>query len=101
MYVNYMKTIKNVISNWVTSPIVGFMLEKILRFTPLNKKIEECRLGLSTSGAYSLGQSAYHYKDDSSLRSIEKTVRRKIFGFLISQRTTLRTLEKIRIAFYL
>jgi D-proline reductase (dithiol) PrdB len=42
-------------------------------FTPLSKKIEESRVGLlSTSGAYSLGQSAYHYKDDSSLRSIDK-----------------------------
>ena len=42
-------------------------------FTPLSKKIKECRVGLlSTSGAYSLGQSAYHYKDDSSLRSIDK-----------------------------
>ena len=42
-------------------------------FTPLPKKIKECRVGLlSTSGAYSLGQSAYHYKDDSSLRSIDK-----------------------------
>ena len=42
-------------------------------FTPLSKKIKECRVGLlSTSGAYSLGQSAYHYKDDSSLRNIDK-----------------------------
>ena len=47
--------------------------EDSVPFTPLSKKIEESRVGLlSTSGAYSLGQSAYHYKDDSSLRSIDK-----------------------------
>tara|TARA_Y100001970_G_scaffold268210_1_gene359177 strand:+ start:1587 stop:2072 length:486 start_codon:yes stop_codon:yes gene_type:complete len=74
MYVNYMKTIKERYLKLGYQPYRWFHAgEDPAPFTPLYKKIEECRVGLlSTSGAYSLGQSAYHYKDDSSLRSIEK-----------------------------
>lgn len=37
----------------------------------LSKPINESRLGvLSTSGAYVVGQVAYHYKDDTSVREI-------------------------------
>jgi len=40
-------------------------------WTPLAKPLAEARIGmLSTSGAYALGQAAYHYKDDSSIREI-------------------------------
>jgi len=42
-------------------------------FTPLDKPLSECRVGvLSTSGAYVAGQVAYHYKDDTSMRAIPK-----------------------------
>ena len=37
----------------------------------LRKPLAESRVGmLSTSGAYALGQVAYHYKDDTSIRAI-------------------------------
>ena len=74
MYVNYMKTIRERYLKLGYQPYRWFHAEEdSVPFTPLSKKIEECRVGLlSTSGAYSLGQSAYHYKDDSSLRSIDK-----------------------------
>lgn len=40
-------------------------------WTPLAKPLAESRVGmLSTSGAYALGQVAYHYKDDTSIRAI-------------------------------
>ena len=67
MYVNYMKTIKERYLKLGYQPYRWFHAGKDpTPFTPLYKKIEECRVGLlSTSGAYSLGQSAYHYKDDS------------------------------------
>jgi D-proline reductase (dithiol) PrdB len=40
-------------------------------FAPLAKPLSRTRLGmLCTSGAYAVGQVAYHYKDDSSLRAI-------------------------------
>ncbi|MGR8948798.1 MAG: glycine/sarcosine/betaine reductase selenoprotein B family protein [Gammaproteobacteria bacterium] len=42
-------------------------------FTPLEKPLSECRVGLiSTSGAYVVGQVAYYYKDDTSIREIPK-----------------------------
>ncbi len=43
-------------------------------FPRLNKPLSECRIGMvSTSGAYVVGQPAYHYKDDTSIRAIAKT----------------------------
>ncbi len=42
----------------------------------LGKPLSAARIGLlSTSGAYALGQSAYHYKDDSSIREIPSDTR--------------------------
>ncbi len=42
----------------------------------LAKPLSAARIGLlSTSGAYALGQSAYHYKDDSSIREIPSETR--------------------------
>jgi D-proline reductase (dithiol) PrdB len=44
-------------------------------WTPLKKPIRESRLGLVASGGiYRLGQVAFHYKDDVSLRAIPSTV---------------------------
>ena len=40
-------------------------------WAPVPKPLSQCRVGmLSTSGAYALGQVAYHYKDDTSIRPI-------------------------------
>ena len=41
---------------------------------PFAKPLASARIGLlSTSGAYALGQMAYHYRDDSSIRRIAST----------------------------
>ena len=42
---------------------------------PLHKPLSECRLGLASSGGvYRVGQVAFHYKDDTSLRAIDSSV---------------------------
>jgi len=41
----------------------------------LDKPLKEIRLGLlTTAGAYALGQVAFHYKDDTSIREIPSDV---------------------------
>jgi D-proline reductase (dithiol) PrdB len=41
------------------------------RLARLNKPLSQARIGaLTTSGAYALGQVAFHYKDDTSVRAI-------------------------------
>lgn len=43
-------------------------------FVALKKPLRECRLGLvSSGGVYKAGQVAFHYKDDISLRVIDRT----------------------------
>ena len=43
-------------------------------FARLKKPLRESRVGLlATAGAYVVGQRAYHYKDDTSIRAIPKT----------------------------
>ena len=40
-------------------------------WTPLARPISESRLGIiATGGVYASGQTAFHYKDDTSYRSI-------------------------------
>ena len=42
-------------------------------FAAMKKPLKDAKLGmLGTSGAYVVGQIAYHYKDDTSLRAISK-----------------------------
>lgn len=42
-------------------------------FTELRKPLPASKLGvLSTSGAYAVGQRAFHYKDDTSIRAIAR-----------------------------
>jgi len=44
-------------------------------WTPLNKPLSKCRLGLAASGGiYMTGQVAFHYKDDISVRDIPTDV---------------------------
>lgn len=41
----------------------------------LPKQLSECRLGLASSGGvYRVGQIAFHYKDDTTLRAIDSSV---------------------------
>ena len=52
-------------------PYRWFCAEGPPAFQPLGKPLSESRLGmLSTSGAYVIGQVAYYYKDDTSIRAI-------------------------------
>ncbi len=41
------------------------------KWTPLAKPISECKVGLiATGGIYRVGQTAFHYRDDTSYRAI-------------------------------
>jgi D-proline reductase (dithiol) PrdB len=51
-------------------------------FAPLRKPLKDCRIGmLSTSGAYVIGQEAYFYKDDTSIRAIAATTDKRNIHF--------------------
>ena len=53
------------------TPYRWYHADSAADFAPLKKPLSESRLGvMSTSGAYALGQVAYHYKDDTSIRAI-------------------------------
>ncbi|MEM7469327.1 MAG: glycine/sarcosine/betaine reductase selenoprotein B family protein [Pseudomonadota bacterium] len=55
------------------NPYRWYHAEDAPAFTPLTKPLSECRVGvISTSGAYVVGQVAYYYKDDTSIREIPK-----------------------------
>ncbi len=44
-------------------------------WTPLKRPLAECRLGLIASGGiYAVGQVAFHFKDDTSIRAIPTNV---------------------------
>ena len=52
-------------------PYQWFEADSEPAFTQLRKPLSESRLGLiSTAGTYVPGQIAYHYKDDTSIRTI-------------------------------
>ena len=54
-------------------PYRWYHAEEPPAFTPLKKPLSESKVGLiSTSGAYVVGQIAYFYKDDTSIREIPK-----------------------------
>ncbi len=71
MYVDYMEAIRKRYENLGYQAYRWYVADKVAPWTQLKKNLNECKLGLmSTSGAYALGQTAYHYKDDSSVREI-------------------------------
>lgn len=56
------------------TPYRWFNADQPAPWSPLRKPLAESVLGvLSTSGAYVVGQQAYHYKDDTSIRAISKS----------------------------
>jgi len=56
------------------TPYRWFKAEDPPPWQPLSKPLAASRIGmLSTAGAYALGQVAYHYKDDTSIREIVAT----------------------------
>ena len=69
--INYIEVIRERYQKLGYSAYQWFRAAEPPPFVPLNKPLSESRVGLlSTSGAYRLGQCAYHYKDDTSLRLI-------------------------------
>ena len=71
MTVPYMKNTAERYKRLGYEPYRWFHADSAPPFAPLARPLSSARLGLlCTSGAYALGQVAYHYKDDSSLREI-------------------------------
>jgi D-proline reductase (dithiol) PrdB len=71
MHVNYMEAIRKRYENLGYQPYRWFKAEDMPAWSTLGKPLSESKVGLlSTSGAYAVGQMAYHYKDDSSTREI-------------------------------
>lgn len=73
MAVQYMASIKERYLQLGYAPYRWHQADEPPPFQPLRKPLSESRLGvISTSGAYTVGQVAYHYKDDTSIRAIAK-----------------------------
>lgn len=82
MSVQYMASIKQRYENLGYTPYRWYHADSPPAFTPLNKPLSKSRLGLvSTSGAYAVGQVAYHYKDDTSIRAIAKETPSNLIHF--------------------
>lgn len=71
MSVEYIKSITERYEKLGYQPYKWYEAEDAPAFTPLSKPLSQSRLGmLSTAGTYALGQVAYYYKDDTSIRAI-------------------------------
>jgi D-proline reductase (dithiol) PrdB len=74
MPVEYMKSITERYQRLGYTPYRWHVADEAPPWQPLAKPLREARLGLlSSSGAYALGQVAYHYRDDCSIREIPST----------------------------
>lgn len=72
MPVHYIKAITERYQRLGHAPYRWFVADTPPPWTPLQKPLAKLRLGLlSTSGCYALGQRAYHYRDDTSIREID------------------------------
>ena len=75
MTVNYMQAIRARYESLGYTPYRWFEADSAPPWQALTTPLARARLGLlSTSGAYALGQVAYHYKDDTSLRALPSSV---------------------------
>jgi D-proline reductase (dithiol) PrdB len=69
--VRYMDAITERYARLGYTPYRWYHAEDSMPCVPLAKPLSECRIGaLTTSGVYAIGQVAFHYKDDASLREI-------------------------------
>ncbi|MCC7121389.1 MAG: hypothetical protein IT493_07510 [Gammaproteobacteria bacterium] len=74
MPVRYIDTIARRYVQLGYQPYRWYVADAPASFTPLSRPLAQATLGmLSTSGAYALGQVAYHYRDDASIRDIPAT----------------------------
>lgn len=72
--IEYMRMTRELYESHGYQPYGWYHADTGPAFTPMKKPLSESRIGvLSTSGAYRVGQRAYHYKDDTSIRAIAKT----------------------------
>ena len=78
MHIDYIKRIEKLYSG-LKYPVYRWAInEDTPPWTPLEKPLSDCRLGLIASGGiYVTGQEAFHYKDDASFRAIPTTVKAK------------------------
>ena len=73
MSVEYIASIRERYERLGYTPYRWFYADEGPAFEPLRKPLADSRVGvLSTSGAYVVGQVAYFYKDDTSIRAIPK-----------------------------
>lgn len=71
MPVDYMQAIKRRYERLGYAPYRWFVADSAPPWQTLAKPLAASRLGLlSTSGAYAVGQLAYHYRDDTSIRAL-------------------------------
>ena len=71
MTVGYMQAITERYRSLGYAPYRWFKADATPPWQPLTIPLAAARIGmLSTAGAYALGQVAYHYKDDTSIRRI-------------------------------
>jgi hypothetical protein len=73
MHVQYIASLTERYNRLGYEPYRWYYADTPPAYTPLEKPLAESRLGMiSTSGAYAIGQRAYHYKDDTSMRALPK-----------------------------
>ena len=73
MTVQYMNSITERYEKLGYTPYRWAHADEPPAFQPMLQPLSDSRLGvISTSGAYVVGQVAYHYKDDTSIRAIPK-----------------------------
>lgn len=78
MHIDYIRSLTTLYESLGYTPYQWVVNQDVPPFQPLAKPLSECRLGLVASGGiYVTGQKAFHYKDDTSFRSIPKEVRTK------------------------
>lgn len=69
--VRYMDAITERYARLGYTPYRWYHADDGVACVPLAKPLSECRIGaLTTSGVYAVGQVAFHYKDDATLRAI-------------------------------
>ncbi len=80
--IEYMRMTRELYSSLGHPPYGWNLADTPPPFARLNKPLSECRVGLlATAGAYVVGQRAYHYKDDTSIRRIAKSTRTENIHF--------------------
>lgn len=75
MSVHYMQAIRARYESLGYTPYRWIEADSAPPWQTLSKPLTRARLGLlSTCGAYALGQLAYHYKDDASIRALPSNI---------------------------